>query len=305
MDLNAISAQDLLQRAWQAQSAGQLTQAAEIYQKALSLEETAPAWLGLGQCHLERKDHPAALAAFRRAHALLPQSGAIRHMIDMLAGERVPDRAPDDYVVWVFDGHAERFEAHLAALNYRGPQMVAGLVDGVWPRNGTRTILDLGCGTGLNAPLFRPYAARLDGVDLAPRMLQQAARRGGYDHLYKAEAHAFLRRPPCRYDAVLATDVFIYIGQLEEIFSLSEQYLNPNGELLFTIELATGSQPVELRPSGRFRQTDAYIRGLAERAGFAVAATHDEALRIENGVPEAGRAYRLLRQPPAALTRGS
>jgi predicted TPR repeat methyltransferase len=217
-------------------------------------------------------------------------------MVDMLEGSRVPDRAPDDYVVWVFDGHAESFDARLAALNYCGPQMVASLVEGVWDRDGSRTILDLGCGTGLNAPIFRPYARQLDGIDLAPRMLQQSARRGGYDHLYKAEAHSFLRHPPCRYDAVIATDVFIYIGQLEEIFSLSEQYLNVNGELLFTIELAEAAQPVELRPSGRFRQTDGYIRALAGRTGFAVAATHDEALRIENDMPEAGRAYRLVRR---------
>lgn len=296
MDSETQSAQDLLQQAWQAQLAGQLDRAAEIYRKALGIEDSAPAWLGLGQCHLERKDPQAALAAFRRAHALLPQSGAIRHMIDMLDGGRVPDRAPDDYVIWVFDGHAERFDAHLAALNYRGPQMVASLVEGVWDRDGSRAILDLGCGTGLNAPLFRPYAKRLDGVDLAPRMLQQSARRGGYDHLYKAEAHAFLRRPPCRYDAVIATDVFIYIGQLEDIFSISEQYLSEKGELLFTIELADGAQPVELRPSGRFRQTDAYIRALAAGTGFVVEATHDEALRIENGTAEAGRAYRVVRR---------
>ncbi len=295
MTSNTQSTQHLLQLAWQAQAAGQLDQATEIYRKTLDLQETAPAWLGLGQCELERKDSQAALAAFRRALALMPQSGAIRHMVDMLEGDRVPDRAPDDYVVWVFDGHAESFEAHLAALNYRGPQMVAGLIEGRWSGDGSRAILDLGCGTGLNAPIFRPYAQRLDGVDLAPRMLQQSARRGLYDHLYKAEAHAFLRRPPCRYDAVIATDVFIYIGQLEEIFSISDQYLNRSGELLFTIELANGEQPVELRPSGRFRQTDGYIRALAGRTGFEVVATHDEALRIENGIPEAGRAYRLVR----------
>jgi predicted TPR repeat methyltransferase len=296
MDSEAQSAQRLFEFAWQAQVEGQFDRAAEIYGKALTLQETAPAWLGLGQCHLERKDSAAALHAFRRAQALMPQSGAIRHMVDMLDGSRVPDRAPDDYVIWVFDGHADSFDAHLAALNYRGPQMIAGLVDGIWKRDGSRAILDLGCGTGLNAPLFRPYASRLDGVDLAPRMLQQSARRGGYDHLYKAEAHAFLRRPPCRYDVVLATDVFIYIGRLEEIFSLSKQYLNENGELLCTIELAFGDQPVELRPSGRFRQTDAYIRTLAEAAGFAVANTHDEPLRIENGTPEPGRAYRLVQR---------
>lgn len=290
-----VDTDTLFRRAWEAQTAGEIERAVAIYQEILSRGESAPAWLGLGQCHLERKDRPAALAAFCRASALAPQSGAIRHMVDMLDGSRVPDRAPDDYVLWVFDGHADTFDAHLAALNYRGPQMIAALAQAAWPAGAVKgEILDLGCGTGLNAPLFRPYATRLDGVDLAPRMLQQSVRRGGYDHLYKAEAHAFLRQPPVRYDVILATDVFIYIGRLEEIFSLSKQCLNPGGELLFTVELAQGEQPVELRPTGRFRQSDAYIRQLAGAAEFTVAAAAEGVLRIENDQPEPGCAYRLV-----------
>ena len=295
MHLKTKAAENLLQLAWQTQAGGDPGGAIGLYRQALAQQESAPAWLGLGQCHLELKDTTAALSAFRRAHQLLPQSGAIRHMVDMLEGARVPDRAPDDYVVWVFDGHAETFDTHLAALNYRGPQMISGLAEQIWAPDASRAILDLGCGTGLNAPLFRPYARQLDGVDLAPRMLQQAARRGGYDHLYKAEAHAFLAHPPLRYDAILATDVFIYIGQLDRIFSLSYQNLSESGALFCTIELAQGAGPVELRPSGRFRQTDAYIRELATQIGFAVAAVHDEPLRVEEGRPEAGRAYCLIR----------
>lgn len=76
-----------MQLAWQAQAAGRLDQATEIYRRTLHLQETAPAWLGLGQCELERKNPQAALAAFRRALELMPQSGAIRHMVDMLEGE--------------------------------------------------------------------------------------------------------------------------------------------------------------------------------------------------------------------------
>lgn len=294
MSLPSADTDTLFRRAWEAQTAGQLDQAVAIYSDILKRGDHASAWLGLGQCHLERKDRPAALAAFRKASALLPQSGAIRHMVDMLEGVRVPDRAPDDYVLWVFDGHAETFESHLAALQYRGPQMIAGLAASAWGPESGRAVLDLGCGTGLNAPLFRPYARRLDGVDLAPRMLQQSARRG-YDHLYKAEAHAFLRQPPIRYDAILSTDVFIYIGRLDEIFSLCFEALNPRGELLCTVELGGGDQPVELRPSGRFRQTDDYIRQTAAAAGFAVAASADDVLRMEGEVPEPGRAYRLVR----------
>lgn len=296
MPLTDAAIDDLMRRAWNDQAAGNIDAAIALYRQILADREVPPAWLGLGQCHLERKDTAAALTAFRRAGALMPQSGAVGHLIAMLEGGAPPDRAPDDYVLWVFDGHADNFDAHLAALQYRGPQMIADLAGAVWSRAPSRSILDLGCGTGLNAPLFRPYATRLDGLDLAPRMLRQASRRG-YDHLYKAEIHTFLRRPPVRYDVLLSTDVFIYIGKLEEIFSLSKQNLSEDGEILCTIELgAPGDPPIQLMPSGRFRQTDAYIRGCAAAADFEVSAFADETLRIENGQPEPGRAYHFRRR---------
>lgn len=285
----------LFQRAWQAQTGGQLDDAMAIYREILWLSELAQAWLGLGQCYLDRQERVEALAAFRKAAALLPQSGAIRHMVDMLEGGRMPDRAPDDYVLWVFDGHADNFDTHLAALNYRGPQMIAGLVENTWVQGRTRTILDLGCGTGLNGPIFRPYAGRLDGVDLARRMLQQSARRQVYDYLYKAEVHDFLCHPPIHYDVILSTDVFIYIGRLEEVFRYSYQCLNPHGEMLFTVELdADDSVDFCLMPTGRFRQSDAYIRRSVVAAGFEIAAVADGILRIEQGMSEAGRAYRII-----------
>lgn len=284
----------LLQAAWTMQSSGRPDEAIPLYRQILARMDHVSAWLGLGQCQLDLKQPDAALAALRRAAALRPDSGAIRHMIDMLAGERVPDRAPDDYVLWVFDGHADSFDAHLTALGYRGPQMIARLAERAWPREATRTMLDLGCGTGLNAPVFRPYARLLDGVDLAPRMLNQASRRG-YDRLFKAEAHAFLRQPPQRYDVILSTDVFIYIGRLDEFFMLSNQSLVEGGTILCTIELGTGDQDVQLMPTGRFRQTDAYIHAAAERAGFAIADWLDDTLRVEQGQAEPGRAYRIVK----------
>ncbi|WP_300300126.1 methyltransferase domain-containing protein [Ferrovibrio sp.] len=286
----------LFQQAWAAQTAGRAEEAAAIYCRILANSEHASAWLGLGQCYLDLKQTTEALAAFRQAAVHMPDSGAIRHMVDMLAGTRVPDRAPDDYVLWVFNGHAESFDAHLTALNYRGPEMIATLAGRAWPRRPDRAILDLGCGTGLNGPIFREWASRLDGVDLAPRMLQQAARREVYDQLYKAEVHTFLRHHPYRYDAILSTDVFIYIGRLEEFFDLSYQMLNENGEILCTIELNNNDQPVQLMSTGRFRQSDSYICKAATAAGFAIVGIVDNTLRIEQGQPERGRAYHFVRQ---------
>lgn len=273
--------------------AGRSAEAMAIYREILQSGDHVQALIGLGQCQMEAKQREAALDSFRRAAALAPQSTVIRHLIDMLGGGELPDRAPDDYLLWVFDGHADSFDAHLAALEYRGPQMIHRLVKDVWPTEAGRVLLDLGCGTGLNAPLFRGFASHIDGIDLAPRMLQQALRRGGYDGLYKAEAHTFLQRPPRRYDAILATDVFIYIGRLEALFAAAHAALNDAGEMLFTIELGDDAEDVRLMPSGRFRQSDRHVRVCAAQTGFDILATGDDVLRNEHGQAEAGRAYRM------------
>ena len=51
-----------------------------------------------------------------------------------------------------------------------------------------RRVLELGCGTGLCAALFRSAAARLVGVDVSARMLERARARGLYDELLLGDA---------------------------------------------------------------------------------------------------------------------
>jgi predicted TPR repeat methyltransferase len=53
-------------------------------------------------------------------------------------------------------------------------------------------ILDLGCGTGLSGERFRACARRLDGVDLSPRMIERARRRGWS---WAASSMCFADRP--------------------------------------------------------------------------------------------------------------
>lgn len=285
----------LFRRAFALQTERQFEAAAAIYRDILAAGDVMPAWLGLGQCQMELGQREDALASLRQAAAMAPQSGAIRHLIAALSGGPPTERAPDDYLQWVFDGHAPSFESHLATLGYAGPEMIRRLAD-AWPAGQKRRILDLGCGTGLNAPLFRDQAAVLDGVDLSAGMLRVAAAGKRYDRLYKAELHEFLRVLPPRYDTMLATDVFIYIGNLEPLFRLIGAALPPGGELLCTIERGAEGQPVALMATGRYRQSDAHVRDTAAAAGFDVAATLDGDLRVEHGVAEPGRAYRLVRR---------
>src|SRR5207302_1633468 len=97
-------------------------------------------------------------------------------------------------------------------------------------------VLDLGCGTGLAGELFRPLSRRLDGVDLSPRMLAQAATRGVYDRLAAGDLLTHLGGTGDRYHLVLAADVFVYLGDLAPVFAAARLVLRAGGWLAFTVE---------------------------------------------------------------------
>ena len=95
------------------------------------------------------------------------------------------------------------------------------------------------------------------------------------------------------YDAVFAADTFIYIGDLAPVFAGVAGSLAPDGVFAFSIEVAeTGT--FELRPTGRFAQSETYVRGLAEFHGFTVKAFVPTTIRVENGQPVAGAIFVLI-----------
>ncbi|MEJ2434191.1 MAG: methyltransferase domain-containing protein [Pseudolabrys sp.] len=132
---------------------------------------------------------------------------------------------PVGYVRALFDAYAADFDDALTGgLRYRGPDMllyaVARACGGGTMRIGK--VLDLGCGTGLAGAAFRPFCARLTGVDRSPGMLAEARGKRLYDELVEAEAMAYLRAEAERdaaCDLILAADVLIYfrLGGLEPV----------------------------------------------------------------------------------------
>ena len=78
----------------------------------------------------------------------------------------------------VFDRYAENFDAHLQGqLQYRAPEMLAQVIGAARTDDKLLDILDLGCGTGLCGPLFKPIANSLAGVDLSPNMIEKCKAR--------------------------------------------------------------------------------------------------------------------------------
>lgn len=290
-DLQAVH---LEQRGIDARDAGRHAEAESYFARAVLKAPARPiSWLGLALSQIDQQRVSAAIASLYRARDLSPQSGVVNHLLDSLSGT-TSARAPESYVIWLFNTYAANFDNHLARLAYQGPDMLRRLaLRADWCEDKSRAILDIGCGTGLSGLPFAPYASRLDGIDLAIGMLNQARRRAIYDDLHHGEAHAVLSAmPENSYDTVLAADTLIYIGDVAELFRLVATRLKPGGSFLFTVE--TGETGFKLTQSGRYNQSDAYLRDCA--AGLFAFSDHIEGtIRIEAGKFTPARAYRLTR----------
>lgn len=170
------------------------------------------------------------------------------------------ERAPADYVEQHFDAFADRFDHQLVdMLGYDAPAQLGQMIG----RHQDRfdAIADLGCGTGLAAPILRPMAGVLTGVDLSGGMLAKAGKRGGYDQLVQSDVVAFLRSRQRAFDLIFAADLLIYFGDLSEFFDAAAAALTSGGVLAVTTEQATTDWT--LLSSGRFAHADEYLDGLA------------------------------------------
>ena len=217
-----------------------------------------------------------------------PDNPVAKHMSAAALGEKPPERADDAYVKETFDRFAVDFEKVLGGLNYRAPQLLDQALQPFLGERRDLTILDAGCGTGLCAPLLKPRARKLVGVDLSPGMLAKAYDRKLYDQLAEVELGAFLAKTTDRYDVTVAADVFCYFGELETIFKATAGKMTPDGLLAFTVERIAGDAPAEgfrLDPTGRYAHSESYLRQALEKAGLTAKLFEESAARVEMEKP--------------------
>ena len=272
---------------------GQVPQALDLYREALKLKPGHPGarkMLGIGyyaQGLIEK-----AAEVYREWLDEEPANPVARHYLAACSGEQVPERASDAYVEDTFDRFANSFDAKLARLSYRAPQLIGEAVARACGEPAkSLAVLDAGCGTGLCGPLLAPYAARLEGVDLSAQMLAKAEPRGVYDKLVKAELTAFIQQAGAAYDLIVSADTLCYFGDLQAVCEAAREALHAAGCLVFTVEALPDAEIGEgfrLNPHGRYSHSEAYVREVLLRSGFQVEAVRREVLRNENARPVEG-----------------
>ena len=226
-----------------------------------------------------------ALDLYRRFLVLRPGNAEALHTVAALGGAAPPDRAPDSYVVSLFDRYAADFDRSLMEdLHYRGPDALHALVTEMLPGAQALDVVDLGCGTGLSGIPFRSLARALVGVDLSPEMLARAQARNIYDKLERAELAAILTARREEFDLAIAVDSFCYAGDLAPIFRAVAVALRRGGHLAFTVEARRG-RGWRLTGSGRYAHNPAWLRKTAHDAGVEEVVGRDAVLRHEYGKP--------------------
>ena len=102
---------------------------------------------------------------------------------------------------------------------------------------------------------------------------------------------AFLEKCQESFDLFLAADVFVYIGDLSDIFKLVKEKASPGALFLFSTELA--DQEFSLKTTGRYGHAESYIRNLAQKNSMSVINVSPANIRKEKGEWIAGNLYML------------
>lgn len=239
----------------------------------LSAIENNPAlarpYIALGEIAIGRGERTTAETWLRAGLERQPGDPVMVHMLNAVRGETTL-QPPQGYVAAYFDRIAHGFDRHLVRdLDYRVPEALARTAGPVLHAFAPARVIDLGCGTGLVGAALHSFGAHIVGVDLSAEMLQRAARRAVYARLVKDDVLEELRRTvPGSTHAILAADVFIYLGDLEAVFEAVARALAPGGLFAFSAE-ENEIGDYRLLRSGRYAHAPAYLRTLAARCALS------------------------------------
>lgn len=248
----------------------------------------------LGGAYKQLGNVQAAELAYREAIRIRPDYPEVHYFLATLGSGSRPQIAPAEYIIRTFDEYAETFDTELVGkLQYQTPGILLDAVQAILEGRENLDVIDLGCGTGLCGPLFKPLARMLTGVDLSPKMAAKASERAVYDEIEVGELTAALLKREQALDLAIAADVFIYIGDLTGVFEAVAQALKSGGLLAFSVEKARAeeAQSYTLRSTGRYAHSQNYITELAQRYFFELVLQQEVDIRLEGGQPVLGDIY--------------
>ena len=272
---------------------GKLEAAIGSYNKELSINpKKAEAFYNMGNTLKEQGKIEDAVKAYNKALSIKPDYGHAKHMISSLTG-KTTNSAPRDYIENLFDVYASHFENSLInKLEYEIPRTLSDIIKKENNNENLGSILDLGCGTGLIGVELKDFCTNLEGIDLSSAMLEQAKKKNVYSKLTHIDIIDYLSTVELNFDYFLAVDVFVYVGELSEVFNLIKCRNKRSGKLVFSTE-HTKKIGFHLEKSGRYTHSTAYIERLCKKFGYSISYFSKVNLRKDNGIFLTGGLYAI------------
>ena len=276
---------------------GKLEEAVGAFSKTLELKpDHAEAYDNMGNALKDQGKLAEAIKAYKKALSIKPEYGNAKHMLSALTGNTYK-KAPREYVENLFDRYSKKFESALVDdLEYKIPKVIRNIL--ITPHNckSLGSVLDLGCGTGLLGPEIRNYCSRLEGIDLSSNIIMLANQNKVYDKLTHSDIVEYLSSMPLEFDYYIALDVFIYVGDLTEIFQLIKSRNNKSCNLVFSTE-HTDVNGYHLLQTGRYSHSKTYIESLCEKFDYNISHFSTNNLRKDKGKFLIGGLYVISSNP--------
>ncbi len=246
--------------------------AIEYFKKVLDINPNhEQANMNMGNIQRDLGDTDKALFYYNKSLKINPDNSISLHMVNALTGQKIPDAPPRDYVEKLFDQSAKSFEELLVnKLEYKVPKIVYEMIINQNKQNlSLGSVLDMGCGTGLMGLELKKKCNFMMGIDLSKLMIEQAKEKKVYDKLRYIDIVEYLSTENLDFDLFIATDVFIYIGELSQVFNLIKLRNKRKGQLAFSVE-ECDTKRFFLEKSGRYSHSKNYIKELCSKFDYEI-----------------------------------
>lgn len=271
---------------------GHIDSAIQYYQQAIKImPDFFSAHNNLAVAFLAKQHIGFAKHHFTEALRIHPDDESLRYTLQMLSNDQRLLTAPAGYIKNLFDSYADHYEAHLLqALDYQVPSLLYQAVESVKTSAEKLDILDLGCGTGLCGIVFKPFARKMVGVDLSPKMLEVAEQKNIYNEYVVSDIVTYLKKQTDQYDLIISGDTLVYLGDLRELFALVAKALRVGGMFAFNTEIIQ-DEDFQMMQSGRFAHSKEYLDRLIQENKWSIISYKVAATRLQNNEPVFGHVY--------------
>jgi predicted TPR repeat methyltransferase len=130
-------------------------------------------------------------------------------------------------------------------------------------------------------------------------MVIQTKKKKLYTEVYNTDIENYFtvsrHNPKCpNFDLILALELFLYIGDIDSLFTNTLGRLNPRGLFAFSIEVNDGPEDYKLQSKTmRYAQSLGYIYKLVEKNNFRIMLDQEVILRNNHEGELAGRLFIL------------